>query len=260
MADNKRLDMTSGPVAKGLLAFALPIILGNLLQQLYGAADRLVVGQFAENGATALAAVGATSAPINLIIGLFTGLATGVNVICANLLGSRDTRQLRKSMHTAVVVGLLCGAALAGFGWIAAPVILSWMDTPESVMPLAIRYMRIYFVGVPASLLYNFLAGILRAHGDTKRPMYILMFSGLVNVALNLVFVIVFHMGVAGVAIATAVPSIWPQWRLCILCFRRRISTGFGCGSWASISASSCRSCGWESPAAWAESCSAFPM
>lgn len=205
MADNKRVDMTSGPVAKGLLAFALPIILGNLLQQLYGAADRLVVGQFAENGATALAAVGATSAPINLIIGLFTGLATGVNVICANLLGSRDTRQLRKSMHTAVVVGLLCGAALAVFGWIAAPVILSWMDTPESVMPLAIQYMRIYFVGVPASLLYNFLAGILRAHGDTKRPMYILMFSGLVNVALNLVFVIVFHMGVAGVAIATAV-------------------------------------------------------
>lgn len=205
MANRKTMNLTTGPVAKQLLQFALPIILGNLLQQLYGAADRLVVGQFAENGATALAAVGATSSPINLIIGLFTGLATGVNVICANLLGSRDTKGLRKSMHTAVTVGVLCGAVLAVLGWVAAPVILGWMDTPTSVMPLAVRYMQIYFVGVPPALLYNFLAGILRAHGDTKRPMYILMLSGLVNVALNLVFVIVLHMGVAGVAIATAV-------------------------------------------------------
>lgn len=205
MTKSKTMNLTTGPVGKQLLLFAFPIILGNLLQQLYGAADRLVVGQFAENGATALAAVGATSAAINLIIGLFIGIGTGVNVICANLLGSRDMRGLRKSMHTAVLVGVLCGVVLAAFGYLMTPLMLGWMATPESVMPLAIRYMQIYFLGVPASLLYNFVTGILRAHGDTKRPMYILMLSGLVNVALNLILVICFHMGVAGVAIATAV-------------------------------------------------------
>jgi len=205
MASAKSLDLTQGSVAKQLLRFSLPIILGNLLQQLYNAADRIVVGQFAENGANALAAVGATSSAINLIIGLFIGLATGVNVICANLLGSRDFTALRKSMHTSVLLGALCGAVLCLFGLFLTPAILSWMGTPESVMRSAVTYMQIYFLGVPASLLYNFGAGILRSHGDTKRPMYILMISGLVNVILNLMLVIVFHLGVAGVAIATAV-------------------------------------------------------
>lgn len=205
MTKGKTMDLTTGPVGKLLLRFAIPIILGNLLQQLYGAADRLVVGQFSENGATALAAIGATSAAIYLTVGLFIGIGTGINVICANLLGSKDMQALRKCMHTAVLAGIISGILLGTAGYFMTPVILSWMGTPLSVMPLAVTYMQLYFVGVPATILYNFGAGILRAFGDTKRPMYILIFSGLANVALNLVFVIGLRMSVAGVAIATAI-------------------------------------------------------
>lgn len=205
MASSRTMDLTTGPVGKLLLRFAIPIILGNLLQQLYGAADRVVVGQFAENGATALAAIGATSSAINLVLGLFIGIGTGINVICANLLGSKDMGALRKGMHTAVLSGLLCGILLGVAGYIMTPAILAWMGTPLSVTPQAVTYMQLYFLGVPASLLYNFGAGILRAYGDTKRPMYILVISGLVNVVLNLVFVIGLRMSVAGVALATAI-------------------------------------------------------
>ena len=205
MGSTKTLDLTSGSVTGKLIRFATPIILGNLLQQLYTAADRMVVGRFAENGSAALAAVGSTTSAINLIIGLFIGLATGVNVICANLLGAQNHTALRKSMHTSVVVAVICGVFLCITGYLMSPLILSWMDTPETVLRSATVYMQLYFLGVPASLIYNFGAGILRSHGDTKRPMYFLMFSGLINVALNLLLVIVFRLDVAGVAIATAV-------------------------------------------------------
>lgn len=207
MAKRKSMDLTEGPVLKKLLLFTIPIVLGNLLQQFYSVADRVVVGQFATNGATALAAIGSTSSAINLIIGLFVGIATGNNVICANLLGARNTRDLRKSMHTSILVGIYCGLGLLLFGMLAVPVILRSMGTPAVIFPQATLYMRLYFVGVPASLVYNIGSGILRAHGDTKRPMYILILSGLANVVLNLVLVIFFHMDVAGVAIATAIAN-----------------------------------------------------
>lgn len=205
MGSAKTLDLTTGSVTKKLIRFATPIILGNLLQQLYTAADRMVVGRFADNGSASLAAVGSTNSAINLIIGLFIGLASGVNVICANLLGAKNHTALRKSMHTSMLVSAICGVFLCVVGYLMTPVILGWMDTPKSVMPKATLYMQIYFMGVPASLLYNFGAGILRAHGDTKRPMYFLMVSGLINVSLNLLLVILFRLDVAGVAIATAV-------------------------------------------------------
>lgn len=181
---------------------------GNILQQLYNVADRVVVGQFAANGEVALAAVGATSSAILLILGLFNGMAVGVNVICANFLGARKEKELRQSMHTSVMVAALSGLAVGLVGVLASKGILLLMATPTDVLEPATLYMQIYFMGVPASLVYNFGAGILRAHGDTKRPMYILMISGLINVALNLLLVIVCKRGVDGVAIATAVSQL----------------------------------------------------
>lgn len=205
MAQTKVMDLTEGPIMGKLIRFTVPIVLGNLLQQLYTAADRIVVGQFAADGAGALAAIGATASAINLLIGLFVGIATGTNVICANLLGAHNIKDLRKSMHTSVLVGILCGVGMLLVGVLSAPFILDWMGTPEIISPSATMYMQIYFLGVPASLVYNIGAGILRSYGDTKRPMFILIISGLINVILNVVLVLGFHMDVAGVAIATVV-------------------------------------------------------
>ena len=216
MGATKRMDLTRGSVIKQMLLFAFPIMLGNILQQLYNVADRVVVGQFAENGEVALAAVGATSSATLLILGLFGGIAVGANVICANLLGARQQEQLRQSMHTSVLVAGICGVGVGLFGVLASKWILELMDTPASVLADATLYMQIYFMGTPGSLVYNFSSGIMRAHGDTKRPMYILLVSGLVNVALNLALVIGCKMGVEGVAIATIVSqyisAVWALW------------------------------------------------
>lgn len=208
MKTTKVRDLTKGPVGKSLLLFVLPIMLGNVLQTLYSAADKIVVGQFAENGDLALAAVGGTTSISYLIIGLFMGLGMGVNVICANLLGAKKNTELRNAMHTAIPVALICGLIVGAFGILVAKWVLQLMDTPKNVLDLSTLYMRIYFASIPAVLLYNFGAGILRSHGDTKRPMYILIISGLVNVMLNLVFVIGFHMSVDGVALATAISQM----------------------------------------------------
>lgn len=203
MASAKTMDLTKGSVTKQILLFALPIMLGNLLQQLYNVADKVVVGQFAENGELGLAAIGATSSATQLIVGLFTGLGVGVNVICANQLGAKKKDELRQTMHTAIMLAVLCGAAVAVLGLLAAGGILRLLSTPTDVFGQGALYMRIYFLGVPVSLLYNFGAGILNAHGDTKRPMVILLLSGLVNVVLNVILVVIFKLDVAGVAIAT---------------------------------------------------------
>ena len=213
---NDSLDLTTGPILGKYLAFMLPILASNLLQNLYNAADKAVVGQFA--GDNALAAVGSTGSAINLLICLFTGLATGSNVICANLRGAANMRDLRKAMHTSILLAAVCGVFLAFAGFAVSKPFLRLMSSPENVIDLATKYMRIYFVGVPVSLLYNFGSGILRAFGDTKRPMIILALSGLVNVGLNLIFVICFHMDVDGVAWATvasqAVSAVAVLWIL----------------------------------------------
>lgn len=218
MKSRKSMDLTQGSVPKLLLAFVIPIILTNVLQTLYSAADKIVVGQLAENGALALAAVGSTSSATHLIIGLFNGSSIGVNVVCANLIGAGNKKDLRRAMYTAVLISLLCGLFLAVFGVLMAGSILNWLSTPTDVFPLAKRYMQIVFIGVPSLLLYNFGAAILRSHGDTKRPMYIMIVSGLVNVVLNLVLVLAFRMSVEGVAIATAVSQTFSAcWVLKIL-------------------------------------------
>ena len=208
MASKNTLDLTRGPIIKRLFSFAVPIFFTLLLQHLYNAADKAVVGQFAVNGKEALAAIGATSAVTAMVLNLKSGLATGVNVHCSKLRGAGDTVSLRKGMHTGVLLSVITGTVLALIGIaISKPVLLA-LDTPESILPDAVVYMRVYLAGLPAMSAYNFCSGIFRSHGDTKRPMFILLISGLVNVALNLVFVIVFKMRVAGVAIATTISQL----------------------------------------------------
>ena len=221
MASKNTLDMTQGPIVKKLFRFAVPLILTLVMQQMYNLVDRAVVGQFAANGKEALAAIGATSAITALLLNLSNGMGSGVNVRCANLRGAGDEVTLRKSMHTGVMLAVLVGAILGGTGILISKPMLRLLDTPESLLDQSTLYMQIYFAGMPATTIYNFGAAILRSHGDTKRPMYILMVSGLLNVALNLVFVIVFKMDVAGVAIATAVAQALSAFRVMRILFNK---------------------------------------
>ena len=202
------LDLTTGSVTKKLLTFTMPILASNLLQHLYNAADKAVVGRFAANGDMALAATGATGTAITLLLNLFVGLSLGTNVVCANMRGAAKPTELRKAMHTSILLAAILGVFAMVLGIVVAEPFLIAMSCPEDVLELATLYMRIYFVGVPFSLLYNFGAAILRAHGDTKRPMNILAVSGLVNVALNLVFVLFCGMDVDGVGWATVISQV----------------------------------------------------
>ena len=218
MANAKRLDMTQGPILKKLLIFVIPAILTSLIQQLYTIADRVVVGRFAENGTVALAAVGSTGTASAMFLNIFVGMAIGVNVVCANTRGAKDQESTERCMHTAIPLAALCGIFVLCMGELCCKPLLTLLGTPDSLMEGAELYMRIFFLGVPGSLTYNFGSNILRSNGDTKRPMMILGLSGLVNVALNLVLVIGYNMSVAGVAIATITSQyISAVWVLCIL-------------------------------------------
>ena len=200
------IDMCNGPILQGVLRFALPLALSGILQLTFNAADVIVVGQFA--GQTALAAVGSTGALINLIINLFAGLSTGVNVLVANYRGAGRDEDAAKTVHTAILTAAFGGLVLVFVGVLLSRPLLELMDSPEDVIDQATLYMRIYFIGMPAFMVYNFGSAVLRAVGDTKRPLYFLSIAGVVNVALNVVFVIVFHMGVAGVAIGTVASQV----------------------------------------------------
>lgn len=200
------IDMTSGPMLPGIFRFAIPLALSGMLQLAFNAADVIVVGKFA--GSTALAAVGSTGALINLIINLFVGLSTGVNVLVANYRGAGRLEDVRKTVHTAMSVAFAGGILLVFIGIILARPMLELMDSPDTVIGQATLYMQIYFVGMPAFMVYNFGASVLRAVGDTKRPLIFLSIAGVINVVLNMIFVIFFHMGVAGVAIATVTSQV----------------------------------------------------
>ncbi len=202
------LDLTEGSVTKKLFLFSMPILLTQLLQHLYGIADKIVVGQFAPNGEVALAAVGATAAATTLILNIFVGMAGGANVVCANLCGAHRKEDLDRCMHTSILLAVVTGLILGFFGIFISKPLLQLMATPAEVLGDATLYMQIYFLGVPASMICNFSSAILRAHGDAKRPMYIFMFSGLVNVLLNLLMVVGFGRGVDGVAIATVASQV----------------------------------------------------
>ena len=196
-------DMCSGPLLKKIVLFSLPIMAMNLLQLLFNAADMVVVGRY--SGSDALAAVGATGALINLLINLFMGLSVGTSVVVAQDYGARDDEGIAKSVHTSIAVSLVSGLFVCVVGIAFCAPMLRLMGTPENIIGLSDLYMRIYFIGVPASMVYNFAAAVLRAVGDSRHPMYYLVITGAMNVLMNLLFVIVFDMSVAGVALATVI-------------------------------------------------------
>ncbi|MCI6740352.1 MAG: MATE family efflux transporter [Bacteroidales bacterium] len=198
-----KIDMVNGPLLSKLLVFSIPLILSSILQLLFNAADVVVVGRWA--GSDALAAVGSNTSLITLLINLFVGISVGVNVVAARYYGAREDKDLSVTVHTAMTVALLSGVLLLIVGVAGAPLFLRWMACPENVLPLASLYLRIYFLGMPALMVYNFGSALLRAKGDTQRPLYFLLLAGIVNVILNLFLVIRCHLGVAGVGIATAV-------------------------------------------------------
>lgn len=201
MRKSYEMDMCHGPLLRKLLVFSLPVMLSGVLQLLFNAADIIVVGQYV--GSTALAAVGSTGSLINLLINLLIGLSVGANVMVARYYGAHEEKLVSQTVHTAILLSLVSGIVMIFIGIALAEPLLRLMGTPDNVLDQAALYVRIYFAGMPVIMLYNFGSAILRAVGDTKRPMYFLLIAGILNVFMNLFFVIVFHMGVAGVALAT---------------------------------------------------------
>lgn len=200
------MDMTRGPIFMNIVKYTLPLILTGTLQLLYNAADIIVVGRFGSD--TALAAVSSTGALINLIVNVFMGLSIGSSVLVAQSFGANRRKDVSDAVHTSIAIALISGIVVGIFGFFASRGMLELMDSPEDVIGLSTIYVKIFFLGSPANMLYNFGAAILRAVGDTKRPLYYLMFSGVVNVVLNLIFVIVLGLDVAGVALATIISQI----------------------------------------------------
>lgn len=198
-----QIDMLNGAVLPKLLRFALPLTLSTMLQLLFNAADIVVVGRWA--GDNSLAAVGSNSSLISLLTNLFLGLSIGANILAARHYGAHEDEELSKTVHTAILLSIYSGLLLTVVGVFGARTILIWMQCPDNVLELAALYLRIYFGGMTATMLYNFGAALLRAGGDTQRPLYYLFTAGVINVILNLIFVIRFKMDVAGVALATVI-------------------------------------------------------
>lgn len=203
MSKKYELDMCNGPILSKLLRFTVPLMFSSILQLLFNAADIVVVGNWC--GDNALAAVGSNTALINLLVNFFVGLSVGANVVCAHNIGSKNDENVSRTVHTAMALSIVSGIIITAIGCIFTRQILEWMSTPEKVLPLAATYLRIYFVGMTSTMIYNFGSAILRAVGDTKRPLYFLLAAGVINVLLNLLFVICFDLGVAGVAYATII-------------------------------------------------------
>lgn len=194
-------DMTQGPILKELVLFSLPLLLGNIFQQFYNTVDSVVVGNFVS--ADALAAVTMTSTAVNTLVGLFMGMSTGASVVISQRFGAGDRKGLRKAVHTSLAATFFLGLIMMAAGYAAVPGLLSIMQCPETIVPLASTYLRIYFLGIEGLMFYNMTSAILRAVGDSRRPLYFLILTSLLNVVLDLLFVIAFHLGVAGVAYAT---------------------------------------------------------
>lgn len=208
------IDMCNGSILDKLVSFSIPLMLSGILQLLFNAVDIIVVGQFTGN--EALAAVGSTTALINVFVNLFIGISLGASVLAARFYATGQEKEMSETVHTSITLALISGIAMGIIGVIAAKGALELMDTPDNVLNLSTLYMRIYFMGMPFFMLYNYGAAILRAVGDTKRPLLFLIISGATNVVLNLLLVIQFHLSVAGVAIATVIS----QCISCILVLR----------------------------------------
>ncbi len=206
MAKDYKINMTEGPIFSKMLLFSVPIIFSGILQMLFNTADTIVIGRFA--GEVSLAAVGSTGSITAMFVNVFIGLSVGTNVIVAQGMGSKNDRLIHDTIHTSVLFSLIAGVCLAVLGFFASGYVLKLIDTPQDVIGKASLYLRIIFLGSPFSMLYNYSAAVLRAMGDTRRPMVYLIISGIINVLLNLLLVIFFKMDVAGVAIATIVSQM----------------------------------------------------
>ena len=204
--NGKKIDMINGSLIGGIVRFSLPIMATGILQHLYNAADIMVVGKFA--GDIAQGAVSSTGSLVGLITNAFIGLSVGANVIVARMIGAKNKNGVHRAVHTSIALSLICGVVISLIGFFCAEFFLNLMGCPGEMIELSTLYVKLYFIGAPVNLLYNFGASILRAAGDTKRPLIFLASSGLVNVLLNLVFVIVFGMSVAGVALATVISQV----------------------------------------------------
>lgn len=204
--DNE-MDMLNGPLFRNILYFALPLAASSLLQELFNSIDIAVVGHFV--GSDALAAVGSNAPVIGLLINLFLGISMGACAIISNHIGQRDSRSIGNAINTVGMVAIVSGLFLLVLGVLVARPILTWMGTPPEVLDEAVKYLRIYFLAMPFIMVYNFGAAILRSMGDTRRPLYILVMAGVLNTLLNLLFVLVFGMGVSGVAVATGIANVF---------------------------------------------------
>lgn len=203
MKKNYEIDMCNGPITGKMLRFALPLMLSSMLQLLFNAADIITVGKFGSEHS--LAAVGSNTALINLLTNLFIGLSIGANVLVARFYGAKNGEELNETVHTAMLLSLISGLILTVTGVIFARYFLIWMKTPAEILDLATTYLKIYFLGMPAMMIYNFGSAILRAIGDTKRPLYFLAAAGVINIILNILLVVVFRLDVKGVGIATVI-------------------------------------------------------
>lgn len=200
------IDMCNGTIMDKLISFSLPLMLSGILQLMFNAVDIIVIGRF--SGSRSLAAVGSTTALINMFTNLFIGISLGANVLSARFYAAGRDKEMSETVHTAITLALISGILMVFVGLIFAKPVLELMDTPDDVINLSTLYMRIYFLGMPFFMLYNYGASILRAVGDTKRPLFFLIIAGIVNAGLNMCLVIIFHLGVAGVAIGTVISQL----------------------------------------------------
>ena len=209
---SNQMDMLNGSIFDKILLFALPLAISSILQQLFNSVDVAVVGRFASS--EALAAVGSNSSVISLLINLFVGISVGANVVIANYIGQGKTEKIQDAVHTVMIISLISGVFLLVLGLMIARPILEIMGTPENVIDLAVLYLHIYFLGMPFLMIYNFGAAVLRSKGDTQRPLIALFIGGVINVILNLFFVVVLHMSVEGVAIGTVISNVFSSMML----------------------------------------------
>ena len=211
--------MTAGSISKRMIFFALPLLLGNLFQQMYNTVDSLIVGNFL--GSSALAAVSSSGSLIFMLIGFLSGISSGAGVVVSRYFGAEDAKGVHRAVHTTVAFGLVAGALMTVAGVLLSPQILSWMGTPESVMPESVTYLKIYFSGSLGFVMYNIFVGILQAIGDSRHPLYYLMISSVINLVLDVVFIRDFHTGVGGAALATVISQVFSA----ILCFIQLLRT-----------------------------------
>lgn len=211
--------MTSGSISKRMIFFALPLLLGNLFQQLYNTVDSLIVGNFL--GSSALAAVSSSGSLIFMLIGFLSGISSGAGVVVSRYFGAKDKNGVHSAVHTTVAFGLVAGVLMTAAGVLFSPQILIWMGTPESVMPESVIYLQIYFSGSLGFVMYNIFVGILQAIGDSRHPLYYLMISSVINLILDILFIEFFHTGVGGAALATVISQVFSA----ILCFIQLLRT-----------------------------------